>query len=340
MPDAILRQWTLLKAIPLAPKKRDTRALQHHLEAAGYETSLRSVQRDLVALSSVFPLVNDESPTAYGWSWSKDADVFDLPAMDTNLALVLKLVELHAPQVLPPQLASFLRPHFQRAGRVLADASGRRLGEWLDRIRVIPAGMPLQPPQVLDADAAAVVYEAVLRRRRFSASYRSRSAGTDVPASFEVNPLGLVVRGPVVYLVCTIFAYSDVRHLALHRFVRAELLDAEAMPPQGFDLDAHLRSGAFEIAYGPSIRLRLRVNRSVAEHLEESPMAADQQVSAEGDGQAIVTASVPDSGQLRWWLMGFGDLVEVLEPGALRAELVAAFEAAASRYRASGSDRG
>ncbi len=39
-----------------------------------------------------------------------------------------------------------------------------------------------------------------------------------------------------------------------------------------------------------------------------------------GDGQLQVEATVKDSAQIRWWLMGFGDGVEVLEPQNLRVE--------------------
>jgi predicted DNA-binding transcriptional regulator YafY len=39
-------------------------------------------------------------------------------------------------------------------------------------------------------------------------------------------------------------------------------------------------------------------------------------------GWVRVQATVPDTAQLRWWLMGFGEGVEVLEPVSLRDEFV------------------
>jgi len=39
------------------------------------------------------------------------------------------------------------------------------------------------------------------------------------------------------------------------------------------------------------------------------------------DGELHIEATVKDTGQLRWWwLLGFGDYVEVLEPIELRKE--------------------
>ena len=37
------------------------------------------------------------------------------------------------------------------------------------------------------------------------------------------------------------------------------------------------------------------------------------------EDDVVITATVPDSMELRWWLLSFGDEVEVLGPPALRA---------------------
>ena len=62
------RQWIMLQAIPLAPRKIDAAALHQALAARGCEVSLRAVQRDLVALSTISPIGSDDNrPT--GWWW-------------------------------------------------------------------------------------------------------------------------------------------------------------------------------------------------------------------------------------------------------------------------------
>jgi predicted DNA-binding transcriptional regulator YafY len=45
-----------------------------------------------------------------------------------------------------------------------------------------------------------------------------------------------------------------------------------------------------------------------------------------------VQATVADTQQLRWWLLGFGDKVEVLGPAGLRAEFAALAARLAARY--------
>jgi predicted DNA-binding transcriptional regulator YafY len=47
----------------------------------------------------------------------------------------------------------------------------------------------------------------------------------------------------------------------------------------------------------------------------------------------LVRATVQDSAELHWWLLGFGELVEVLAPAALREEFRARAVAMAALYQ-------
>ena len=61
---------------------------------------------------------------------------------------------------------------------------------------------------------------------------------------------------------------------------------------------------------------------AAAAHLLESPLAQDQTVEYEHCGWVVLQGTVPDTQQLLWWLLGFGDQVEVLEPIRLREKIV------------------
>lgn len=69
-------------------------------------------------------------------------------------------------------------------------------------------------------------------------------------------------------------------------------------------------------------------------HLRETPLAEDQVISdcSSMAGWCVVSATVRDSRMLRWWLLGFGDGVEVLEPESLRGELGDIARNMAARY--------
>lgn len=58
---------------------------------------------------------------------------------------------------------------------------------------------------------------------------------------------------------------------------------------------------------------------TAAEHLYETPLSMDQVITPDKqDGWVRVEATIRDTSQLRWWLLGFGEQVQVLRPSSLR----------------------
>ncbi len=53
--DTLLRHWHMLREIPRHPRRISTVELLDRLLAAGFEATLRTVQRDLVKLSASNP---------------------------------------------------------------------------------------------------------------------------------------------------------------------------------------------------------------------------------------------------------------------------------------------
>ena len=146
----------------------------------------------------------------------------------------------------------------------------------------------------------------------------------------ELNPLGLVFKGGVAYLVCTFWQYTDVRQVVLHRVHRAEVLEAPAIVPEGFDLDRYIQEGEFSYPVGEPIRLEAVFSHGAAFHLHDTPLSADQVLTELDHERVLLRATVENTAELRWWLLGFGELVEVLAPADLRERVP----------RASGGDGG
>ena len=54
--DTLYRQWLMLSKIPRYPRSISAPDLKSILEDEGYEIDIRTIQRDLLKLSSPFPL--------------------------------------------------------------------------------------------------------------------------------------------------------------------------------------------------------------------------------------------------------------------------------------------
>ena len=309
MSETSIRQIHMLRLIPREPRKISSVELLEKLVAAGFDAvDKRTVQRDLVALSRHFPLVTDEREKPYGWSWAKDAPDFALPALDPQTALTLKLAEGYLSLELPSATLDYLNPYFKAANKLLADHGGA-LATWPDKVRVLPRGQPLLPPRI-DPEVQRIVYQALMENRRVEVVYRKPAEV--VEQTFEISPLGLVIRNQVVYVVCAIGEKEKAYQLVLHRMQKAVLLDKPATVIKGFSLDEAIKQGEFGLPTGRKVRLEAVFTHLAGRHLLETPLSADQETEILPDGRIRVAATVMETEELMMWLRGFGEGVEII----------------------------
>lgn len=328
--ETLRRQWNMLRLVPRYPKKITAREVQESLASREFKVTKRTIERDLQALSEIFPLTSDEREKPYGWSWQKDAPSFDLPGLSSTEALAIKLVEQYVRPLLPVSVSDQLKPHFRAAEATLKKPpKPSKAASWAEKIRVVPPAQPLLPPAI-NPDIQRAVYEALLQDRQIKAVYRRR--GDPEPVKYTLHPLAIVQRGAVTYLVVTVFNYRDVHLFALHRFQKIEMLDDAVRRPPDFDLDDYIASGGFGFGGGKKIRLEALFTHDAVEHLYETPLSADQVLRPQNEGYTKLIATVPSTPQLMWWLLGFGDAVEVLAPAKLRSAIASTALAMSRAY--------
>lgn len=328
--EMLLRQWLILKKIPQYPKKITTSSLMQYITAEGIDISRRTLERDLDDLSRLFPILADKSSKPYGWSWQRYAQIFSIPAMAPLQALTLSLAKEHLTHILPANLLNALAPYFDYANQVLLSGNNvNTLAKWKNKVALAPAQQPMISPKYAN-DVLDTVHDALMNDRQLSVRYASRSKRKS--ENLTLHPLGLVQRGLLIYLVATINQYKDARILALHRIKEAVLLKDKADTPKAFSLKEYVDSGAFGFKGGGKIALYARFKAHAAKHLIETPLSKDQKLT-EKDGFIDVRATVIDNSQLRWWLLGFGNDVEVMEPAHLRQEFAEKAQAMALMYQ-------
>ncbi|MEO5812843.1 MAG: WYL domain-containing protein [Rhodanobacter sp.] len=294
--------------------------IAQHLEHEGYVISKRSVERDLQALSALFPLEADERSRPFGWSWQRDAPTFNLPGMSALQAVVLLTAQAHLRNLLPANQLGELQPLFQQARRTLGavPAFGGN-SSWPEKVAVAPTSQPLLPPTV-DKDVLVTVHEAVYLGRQLQLVYVAR--GREESKTYSVHPLGLVQRGPVTYVAVRINDSDKILPLSLHRIRSAVQLPDRAVAPEGFEIGSMVSEVAAGFGRGEKIRLVMRMTRESSIHLWETPLSEDQTISDEQpDGCVEITATVEDTAQLYWWLLGFGAFVKVMEPEKLARDI-------------------
>lgn len=327
MADSSLRLVLLLREIPREPQFISTQVLLDRLIDAGHGVSLRTVQRDLQALSAYFPLVQNKpqgrGKTGLGWAFAASSQSISFPVMGSAAALTLMLASQHLSNLLPPQVMEHLRPFVQEAESLLDSQQQGKYRNWFDKVRMAPSS-PLLPPQVAP-DSLARIYQALLDGRQLHATYNGQPERI-------IHPYGLVQQGSVLYLICRFYDYDDVRITALHRYREVELLDEPVREFAEFRIDEYLEQGVMQWSPGGKIQLELQLTPWLGKHLEESPLSYQQYLKEQPDGSFRFKANLLDSIQLRRWLLSYCTDLEVIRPIELRGWLSQELQMAAAKY--------
>ena len=332
MSETFTRQWAMLKMIPRYPRSIDSVRIRDQLRGEGIAaSSLRTIQRNLETLSQSFPLeVANPEQRPNQWHWMKGAAPLAIPGLDPAEAVTMKLVETYLRPLLPGAMLDALAPHFESANRLLRSEGGLGPARWTNRIRVLPKGIQLLPPKI-DPQAQRTVYDALLWKKRLELDYRPRKPkGKE---RYRINPIGLVVRDGVIYLVASLAENDAIRQFVLHRIKSAQVLDESATSPRGFDLDKYIEAGGFGWPTGRKIRLVAIFDRGPADTLAETPLSLDQTIRKLDENRFELTATMQETRELQWWLLSFGPEVEVVAPKSLRELMRKLVGTSANRYR-------
>jgi hypothetical protein len=318
--EAFLRQWHVLGAVPRAPVAIESETVVEALVRVGIETDLATVERDLKKLSKLFPLRRDARSARPLWSWASDAPSWEFPGMDAAAALVLSVVLNQARAILPKGALGLLAPMGARTQDVL--------GAIQDRLRVLPWGPPVGPPNV-EASVLVPVLLALREGRVLDVRYPRTE---NEPVRLKVHPYGLVVREGRLYLVAGVNGLERPLILVLHRVSRAQILDEAAAIPEDLDLDAYLQEGAPGFSEPDPIDVVLRFEPEIGPALVDARFDGIVELLEEEDGTWLFRAHLPDSSQLRAWILSYGTFVEVVEPPALRDWVAEQAVAMSERY--------
>ncbi len=315
--DTLLRQWHMLQMIPRHPLNITTTKLLDSLTREGFKVDARTIQRDVQFLSTKFPLVTDgESEKPYKWCWMEGAAAFNLPGLSNTEALTFTFVERHLSPILPSKTLEQLKPFFKAASEKLENLPDP-IHSWLDKVRVIPPTQRLLPPKI-EPHIHLVISEALMLDKQIKVTYQK--GGEETAEQYIIHPLALVERLPTTYLVCKCTNEDGYKNWPLQRIKSAHILDESSQRPSDFNIDVHLESskGLGFGGSGKSIRLEAIFEKFSGVHLYETPLSQDQTIFVLDDDHLKITATVVNTEQLRWWLLGFGERIEIINPPELR----------------------
>ena len=313
--------------------------------AAELEVSERTIYRDVAALTEAgVPLWTEPGPSGgirlmEGWRTRLDG----LTAPEA--AAVLGIA---APQVLADLgLSAAAAGAHAKLLATLPEPMRAHAATVAERVHIDAPGWFHTPGEVT---ALSTVAEAVWSQQALELDYRRGSGERAVEVRRTVEPLGLVLKAGVWYVVAAVppeqagtngraeppSAERPVRTYRLDRVRSAASTGRVFDRPAGFDLAVHWADGArrFEGSLlRATVRLRLSPRGLRLLPRVTDPDAAHRAVEAaepQDDGWSLVTLENEGERVIAGQLLSLGPEVEVLEPVAVRERLAAHARAVAA----------
>ena len=205
------------------------------------------------------------------------------------------------------------------------------VGSLLDKVEMSLA--PLSRHEGLD-DLFDRLAEAISGRRICRLVYISFKERKQI-VTF-IHPLRLVFRGRAWYVIAYSAQHREVRTFKLGRIAKLTVTARTFCWPKDVSIDKHFGSAWSMIPEGKVYDVRLRFAKQVAGNVAEVQWHPSQKVTWSDDGSIDFTVRVDGLGEISWWILGYGDQVEVLSPPLLRRRIASMARAVARRYQAEG----
>jgi predicted DNA-binding transcriptional regulator YafY len=272
----------------------------------------RQIFRDLRALQdSGIALIYDESRQSY-----RLAQPTLLPATELTLDEALSLLAL-ANNLGERRRGVPLQEPLRDAAVKLSCLLPLRLRHYVGEVAELiefQTGRPSSEPR--DRSLLTVLHEALHDRQRVRLRYRSLFEGRDI--STLVSPYRLLFSRHSWYVVGRSSLHRSVRMFHLGRILELQPTQDRYRIPERFSLERHFGNAWQFIRERGDQRVRIRFQPQVAANVADVLWHKTQQLQWNGDGTLDFEATVSGVNEISWWVLGYGDQAEVLEPPELR----------------------
>lgn len=342
--DHLRRVWRLLDILP-APGEGKTKVQLNEELSHEFEVTLKTTERDLqFLLEEGFAVTvpgksHDGLKPKMVWQQASDKNLTMVRMMRTDNALAFHLIDQLAEKLLPPEVNTALAAVRKKAkDRLTERRNTEQKAAWAEKVQLVPEGFALQAPALNNADILPNLQTALLKDLMIRGEHASLRSGA--PKPFLLEPRGLWMSGHLLYVVVTDPTQAPsadaYQYRRLDRFLSLEVTDIPIRPVPSFRLKEFLAEGGAQFVYGKApIRFRARAEQNVWKRLDETKLAANQQLTpVPGTTQQLIEADLIESEHFMMWLLSHGPEIEVLEPASLREKVATKLRQAAAAYDA------
>jgi len=165
----------------------------------------------------------------------------------------------------------------------------------------------------------AQLQQAIVKKRKVNIRYHSLFEGTIIDV--ELCPYHLLYNNRAWYVLGRSSLHESVRTFKLNRIRELKTTERCFVDGENFDVYEYFGRAWSMIPEGRIYNIKLRFLPKVANNVAEVQWHSTQKVVPNNDGSATVEFRVDGLGEITWWILGYGDQVQVLAPKTLRKRI-------------------
>jgi predicted DNA-binding transcriptional regulator YafY len=274
--------------------------------------SRRTIFRDLESLRLAgVPLEYDQDGQRYSIPGS-----FFLPPVNLTAAEALALIALASEMGRSDRL-----PFYEAAHAAVLKLQSSLPSALRSEMRALARAIRIRPSRVSRLADKASVYQqlvaAIAARRVVRIRYDSFTEWDEITTN--LRPYQLLFCRHSWYVIGRSTRHGEVRTFNLSRIAGLEVLDQRFTMPRGFSLERYMGNAWNLIPeHGRDYHVVVRFKPLVARNVAEVVWHKTQETEFLEDGSLEFRVRVSGLSEIVWWVLGYGDQAEVLQPARLR----------------------
>ncbi len=281
--------------------------------------SERTIQRDIKVLREVGFIIEEEERD-YGKKYFKLVKN-NLPPLNfpTDEIIALTFIE----GIISPLEDTPYKEAFQRTLNRIRTTLPEPIQAFLEK-----AGAAYYPhhrgqKELISPQIFETAHRAIDERKVCNITYCAITTGQT--KTYPITPFRLLYYHNGYYLLCRNPNYDDLLTLAAERIQDLEITTQTFEPPDDLDIENRVQQ-AFGITLEDPIDVKIRFSAWQARYIKQRSWHPLQEIEEQDNGEIILSFRAGGFYEIKSWILSHGADAEVLEPPALREEIIEELE--------------
>ncbi|NLO41257.1 MAG: WYL domain-containing protein [Ruminiclostridium sp.] len=328
MADArqIERQIHILSVLSESKQGYTVQELHHSMQKLGIDVSRKTIERDIDDISKLFYVYEEEGQKETRYR----ADKFKIDNIAFNISELLSLYFLQ--QVIKPYqkldvgttAATLIQKILERAPAIHQS--------YIDSVSDLFIVNPAEviPEKNLDENYLQLAREAIEKQYQLELEYFSFN--NDEITSRVIDPYVLEIREGCYHLIGFCHLRSEVRDFRVSRIKKMEMLDETFDKPEDF-YKQYSQNRFGKMTSDEDITLKIIFEDEAARYIKEYEANKADKITDIGEGKILFEKKTTFTPDIIQWVLRFGADAEVIEPEALRFEVMWEAKRMAQKYK-------